>query len=214
MTHVAPSTIVNQLQWRYATKVFDPSRKISADHWAALEASLILAPSSYGLQPWKFIVVTTQTVKDKLPAAAWNQSQPKDCSHFVVIAARKVTDAGFVQKFVHSIADQRSVPVESLDGYKQMMLDKAGRNPAGNLEWNARQCYIALGMLLESAALLGIDACPMEGIVQASMDELLGLAGSDYTAVVACALGYRATDDKYAELKKVRFAPSEVVQHI
>lgn len=214
MSHIQPSTIVSQLQWRYATKAFDSSKKITATDWAALEASLVLAPSSYGLQPWKFVVVTTQAVKDKLPAAAWNQSQPKDCSHFVVIAARKMTDPGYVQKFVDSIAAQRGVPASSLEGYKQMMLDKAGRNPAGNLDWNTRQCYIALGMLMESAALLGIDSCPMEGIVPASVDEILGLSGSDYTTVVACALGYRASDDKYAELKKVRFAPSDVVQHI
>ncbi len=214
MSHVQPSTIIQQLEWRYATKAFDPSRKISATDWAALESAMILAPSSYGLQPWKFVVVTSDAVKGKLPAAAWNQTQPKDCSHFVIIAARRTMDVAHVQKFVESIAAQRGVPVASLDGYKQMMLDKANRNPAGNFEWNSRQCYIALGMLLEAAALLGIDACPMEGIVPDAVDEIVGLKGTDYGAIVACALGYRAADDKYASLKKVRFTSDEVVKYL
>ncbi|MFN9717798.1 MAG: NAD(P)H-dependent oxidoreductase [Planctomycetota bacterium] len=214
MTHVQPSTILQQLGWRYATKVFDPSRKISDGDWAALEQSLVLAPSSYGLQPWKFIVVTSDEVKEKLPSAAWNQPQPRDCSHFVIIAARRSMDAAYIDSFVEMIAAQRGVAVAMLDGYKQMMVDKANRNPAGNFEWNVRQCYIALGMLLETAAMLGIDACPMEGIVPDAIDELVGLKGTDYRAVVACALGYRAADDQYASLAKVRFSPVDVIRYL
>lgn len=214
MTHVLPSTIIQQLGWRYATKAFDRSRKISAADWAALESAMVLSPSSYGLQPWKFIVVTTDEVKEKLPAAAWNQPQPKDCSHFVIIAARRTMDAAYVERFVEMIASQRGVPVATLDGYKQMMMDKANRNPAGNFEWNARQCYISLGMLIETAAMLGIDACPMEGIVPDAIDEIVGLKGTDYRAVVACALGYRAAGDQYASLKKVRFSSVEVITYL
>ena len=84
----------------------------------------------------------------------------------------------------------------------------------GHIEWNSRQCYIALGFLLETAALLGIDACPMEGIIPQKMDEALGLTGSDFTSTVACALGYRSVEDSYASHGKVRYPAEEVVKHI
>lgn len=214
MTAVSRTTIVQQLAWRYATKEFDPSKKISADDWQTLETALIQSPSSYGLQPWQFVVVTNPEVKAQLPAAAWGQSQPKDCSHFVVIAARKSTDPDYVQKLIHSIAAQREVPVASLGEYKQAILGKTTGMKNGHAEWNARQCYIALGFLLETAALLGIDACPMEGIVRDKIDELLGLTNTEYTATVACALGYRASQDKYATDKKVRYSAEDLIRRI
>jgi nitroreductase len=211
MTSTIREALSSQLAWRYATKQFDPTRRISDADWSVLEQSLILAPSSYGLQPWKFAVVTDPALKATLPDASWGQSQPKDCSHFVVIAARQQTDDGFVQKLIESIAHTRNVPVESLEGLKSAILSKSRRNPAEHLIWNSKQCYIALGFLLHSAALLGIDACPMEGIVPPKMDELLSLTGSGYTSVVACALGYRAADDKYATAPKVRYASEDVI---
>jgi nitroreductase len=207
-------TVLQQLSWRYATKVFDATRKISADDWKTLETAMIHAPSSFGLQPWKFMVVTTQSVKDQLPEAAWGQSQPRDCSHFVVIAARKTTDPDYVQKFIDTSATVQGVPVSALDGYKQAILGKTTGMKNGHLEWNSRQCYIALGFLLETAAMMGIDACPMEGIVRDKVDELLGLSGGEYTSTVACALGYRSSQDKYASARKVRYSSSDVVQYI
>jgi len=214
MSTVSGEVILQQLAWRYATKEFDPTKKISADHWKTLETAIIHAPSSYGLQPWKFVVITDQAVKDQLPAAAWGQSQPKDCSHYVVIAARKTTDPDFVQKLVDATAAARGVSSASLDGFHQAILGKTSGMKDGHQEWNSRQCYIALGFLLETAALLGIDACPMEGIIRDRMDEVLGLTGSDYTATVACALGYRSSQDKYAAAKKVRYSDSDVIKRI
>ncbi len=206
--------ILQKLAWRYATKEFDSTRKISDENWKVLETAIISSPSSYGLQPWKFVVITNQTVKDQLPDAAWGQSQPKDCSHYVVIAARKTTDADYVQKLIDAMAAERSVPVESLSGYKQAVLSKTGGMSNGHQEWNSRQCYIALGFLLETAALLGIDACPMEGIVRDKMDLLLGLTDTGYTATVGCALGYRSSSDKYAEAKKVRYSAADLIKRI
>ncbi len=214
MTTNTGELILQKLSWRYATKGFDPSRKISPEDWAVLEKAMILAPSSYGLQPWQFIVVTDQAVKDRLPAAAWGQTQPKDCSHFVVIAARRATEPGYVQKLIEATADKREVPASTLDGYKQSILGKTTGMKDGHWEWNSRQCYIALGFLLESAALMGIDACPMEGILRDKMDEALGLVSSEYSSTVACSLGYRAIDDKYAEASKVRYPAIELVRHI
>jgi nitroreductase len=210
----AGQTVLQQLSWRYATKVFDSTKKISAEDWETLETAIIHAPSSFGLQPWKFVVVTTQSVKDQLPQAAWGQSQPRDCSHFVVIAARKTTDPDYVQKLIDTTSTIQGVPASALDGYKQAILGKTTGMKNGHLEWNSRQCYIALGFLLETSALMGIDACPMEGIVQDKMDELLGLSGGEYTSTVACALGYRSNQDKYAAARKVRYSASDVVQHI
>ena len=214
MSVVSGEVILQQLSWRYATKEFDSTRRISAELWKILETAIIHAPSSYGLQPWKFVVVTDQTVKNQLPDAAWGQTQPKDCSHYVVIAARKTTDADYVQKLIDTIASERAVSVESLSGYKQAVLAKTSGMASGHQEWNSRQCYIALGFLLETAALLGIDACPMEGIVRDKMDVLLGLTDSGYTATVGCALGYRSANDKYAEAKKVRYSAADVIKRI
>lgn len=214
MSVVSGEVILQQLSWRYATKEFDTTRRISAELWKTLETAIIHAPSSYGLQPWKFVVITDQTVKDQLPDAAWGQTQPKDCSHFVVIAARKSTDADYVQKLIDTMAAERSVSAESLSGYKQAVLAKTTGMTGGHQEWNSRQCYIALGFLLETAALLGIDACPMEGIVRDKMDVLLGLTDSGYAATVGCALGYRSTSDKYAAAKKVRYSAADVIKRI
>ncbi len=214
MSAMSGEIILQQLAWRYATKEFDATKKVPAELWKILETAMIHAPSSYGLQPWKFVVVTDQAVKDQLPSAAWGQSQPKDCSHYVVIAARKTTDAEYVEKLIEATAATRGVTPTSLNGLRQAILGKTNGMKDGHQEWNSRQCYIALGFLLETAALLEIDACPMEGIIRDRMDDVLGLTGSDYTATVACALGYRSSQDKYAAAKKVRYSESDVIKRI
>lgn len=206
-------SILNALSWRYATKRFDPTRKIHSSDWRVLEQSLIMAPSSYGLQPWKAIVVQSEGLKQQLPSAAWGQTQPAECSHFVVFAARRHVDRSYVVSVIQRMADVRGVATETLDGLRDAILSKTA-GMTDHLPWTARQCYIALGFLLQSAALLKIDACPMEGIIPAKVDELLGLTGTDYTAVVACALGYRSATDKYAAAPKVRLETSAAVQHM
>ena len=120
----------------------------------------------------------------------------------------------FVQKLIDSMAVESGSPVALLDGLKKAILSKTEATRDAHLHWNSHQCYIALGFLLESAALLGIDACPMEGIIADRMDERLGLTGSDYTSVVGCALGYRDSSDRYALKKKIRYAAADVVKHI
>jgi len=130
----------------------------------------------------------------------------------VVVAARKSVEPEYVDAFLGRTASMRNVSVESMKGYRGMILSFMGRmNPQQQLEWARNQAYIALGQLLASAAILGIDACPMEGIVAAEYDKLLGLEGTDYTTVVGCALGFRHPEDNYALATKVRFEHSEVV---
>jgi nitroreductase len=198
-----PRTLVRQLEWRYATKRYDPARQISDKDWAALRRALVLSPSSYGLQPWRFFAVSNPTVRAQLAAAAYGQRQVVDASHFVVLAARKGLNAADVQRLIDRVAEVRNVPAASLDGYKQMMLNYVrGRAPGDVDQWSARQVYLALGNLLTSAAVLGIDATPMEGLDAAQFDKILGLEPKGYTSLCAVALGYRAPDDAYASAPK------------
>ena len=213
---VLNDTLLNQLHWRYATKQFDPSRKVPTTDWKTLEETLVLTPSSFGLQPWRFIVVTDQTTKDKLVPASWGQRQVADASHVVVFAIKKNVGPAEVDRYLARIAEVRGVGVDSLNGFREVLTGFLAQ-PADAFdanEWSSRQVYIALGNFLTSAALLGIDTCPMEGIEPARYDEVLGLSAQGYQTVVVAAAGYRAAEDKYAALPKVRFAPEEVIAHV
>ncbi len=205
--------LIGALNWRYAAKRFDSTRRLDDATWAALEQSLILTPSSYGLQPWKFIVVTDETTKAKLPAMSWNQQQPKDCSHMVVLAARRTMDAAYVDRFIDSVEASRSLPAGALEGYRKVLHSTTGSMET-HLDWNSRQVYIALGQLMVAAAMLAVDTCPMEGIVPKDYDALLGLTDTEYTPVFGCAVGNRHPDDKQATAVKVRFPASDLVIHI
>lgn len=215
MSTIPGESLLQQLNWRYATKKFDPTKKISTADWAVIEQALILTPSSYGLQPWKFIVVTDPALKAKLRPASWNQSQVEDCSHLVVLTAKLDITLADVDHFIERTAEVRGVSIESLAGYKGYMVGDLVTGPRHAIihEWAARQTYIALGNLMTAAALLGVDACPFEGIEPVKYDEILGLKGTGYATISACPLGYRADDDKYASAPKVRFEAKDVVDH-
>lgn len=216
MNTITPDTLLHALNWRYATKKFDPAKRIPAPIWATLEQALVLSPSSVGLQPWKFIVVTDPAMRARLRPAAWDQPQVVDCSHFVVLAVRRNLGVEHVDRHVARMAEVRGLTVESLANFRTMVtgnLDQAHKE--GRLDtWQAHQVYIALGQFMASAALLGVDTCPMEGFEPARFDEILGLVGTGYGAVVACAAGYRAADDKFAKMKKVRFKPDDVITRV
>lgn len=215
-TAIPPQQLVDALNWRYATKKFDPTKKIPADIWHALEQSLVLSPSSIGLQPWKFFVVTNQEVKTKLQAASYRQAQVVDCSHFVAFAVRRDIDAAHVERHIERMIELTGATPEQMTKFRAMTmrnLDKA--RVEGKLDtWQEHQVFIALGKFVASAALLAVDTCPMEGIEPAKYDEILGLTGTNYATAVACAAGYRSPDDKYATMKKVRFKPEDVVVRI
>lgn len=213
MPTTSPESVLSALNWRYATKQFDPSKKIPSETWKALEQSLILAPSSYGLQPWKFVVVSDPALRAKLRPVSWNQPQITDASHLVVLCRRTTMDAKEVHRFAARISEVRGVPVSAFQGYVDMMLGTVNNFPAGfdSGTWNAKQVYIALGFFLAACAMVGVDACPMEGIDAGKYDEILGLKGSDYATTVVAAAGYRAATDAMAGMKKVRFAAEDVV---
>ncbi len=214
MKPVPDEVVLRQLQWRYATKKFDPARKIAAEDWRLLEQALVHAPSSFGLQPWKFFVVTDPDLKAKLKAVSWNQAQITEASHLVVFAVKKNLGAAEIDRYLARIAEVRGVPLDSLDGFKKMLLGSLSRPVEQVNAWATRQLYIALGFFLSAAAMLGIDACPMEGFQPEQYDEILGLSEMGYGATVLATAGYRAADDPYVKLPKVRYKAEDVVIHL
>jgi nitroreductase len=209
-----PQSLLTALGWRYAVKAFDPSARITEDVWDALERSLVLTPSSYGLQPWKFLVITDPELKARLEPHAWNQKQVTQCSHFVVFLVKRGVNETDVDRWIARMSEVQGVPVEKLKGYKDFMMSDFVNGPRKAVvdEWAARQVYIALGNFMTSAAVLGVDTCPMEGIVPPKFDEVLGLTGTGYATVVACAAGHRSAGDKYASSPKVRYPASAVIE--
>lgn len=210
------NTIKNALSWRYATKVFDKTKKIPSDQWSLLEDSLVMAPSSYGLQPWKFLIIENPEIRAQLRPVSWNQSQVTDASHLIVFTTLKEISADYVREFIKSNVDVRNVPHESLAGFESMMMKNIveGMDKEYVRTWNHRQAYIAMGFLLETAALLEIDTVAMEGLDPKAYDKILGLENTPYATVSAVALGYRSPEDKYQGAKKVRFSKERVIQKI
>jgi nitroreductase len=199
-------SLLDAMNWRYSVKLFRRGASIDSDLWSSLESCLALSPSSYGLQPWKFIVVTDAALKRKLRLHSWNQAQVEDCSHYVVVCARETIDEPFVDQYIARMIEVRGGTIEQLAGLKKIIVSDLLRGPraAKILEYSTWQCYLALGNLVTAAALLKVDTCPIEGFVPAEYDKILGLAGTGWRSVVCCAAGYRHADDKYQNLKKVR----------
>jgi nitroreductase len=216
MNPITTQQLVNALEWRYATKVFDPDKKIPAELWQTLEHALVLSPSSYGLQPYRFLVIRDAAKRAELLPHSWNQKQVVDCSHYIVFTARtKMTEAD-IDRFLALTSRVRNLPAEALSAYRGMMVGDLVTGPRGKIahEWATRQAYIAIGNLMTCAAVLGVDACPMEGFVPAEYDRVLGLENSGYASVVCCALGYRSANDKYAGLAKVRHEAADLLRVI
>ncbi len=205
------SAFLDALQWRYATKKFDPSKKLSDAQLDALLAELRLAPSSYGLQPYKFLVISDPALRAKLREASWGQPQITEASHLVVMCARTDLGPAYVDEYLKLIADERGVPADSLNGFREILVGFAqNMSQETILTWAKKQVYIALGVLLSAAALAKVDACPMEGFEPAKYDEILGLKAMNLTSTVVCPLGFRSADDAHASMKKVRFPASEL----
>jgi nitroreductase len=212
MSAINSTQLLAQLNWRYATKQFDPARKISEPDWAALEEALLLTASSGGLQPWKFIVVTDPAMRAKLLPASYGQPQIAAASHLVVFASKNNFSEADVDAHLQNVARVQGAPIEALAPLRGMLvggivqrLDESARNA-----WARNQTYIALGNFLTSAALLEIDACPMEGFDRAQYDEILGLKVKGLASAVIATVGYRLPTDKYASAPKVRFPKEQV----
>lgn len=195
--------MLHKLQWRYATKQFDPTKEVEEDTVNDLLQAMNLAASSYGLQPYKFIVVHNDELQKKLQEAAFGQPQVADASHLIIIAARTEITEDDISDFINNIAETRNQDVKELEGLAEMMKgDLLSRTKENQLSWAQRQSYIPLGTLLLAAADKKVDACPMEGFNPDAFNEILELDGYHATAMVA--LGYRSIQDKYQHAPKVR----------
>lgn len=203
------SDIIERLNWRYATKVFNPEKKVHPVTLERAMESLRLSASSFGLQPWKFVLVEDSKLKKELLPHSWNQTQVVDADQLVVFCRPTHFGTSDIDRFISFSARERGVPRESLAGYEQMM---KGFLPKMNKEWMEKQIYLALGNFLTSCAVLGLDACPMEGFSAPDYDRILGLEQKGLASVVVCPVGYRdAEKDKYAQLKKLRYPLNELV---
>lgn len=212
---LSADAVLAALHWRYATKKFDPTRKLSDDQWRKLEQTLILSASSYGLQPYKFLVVQEPALRAQLLPAAYGQHQITGCSHLVVFAARLDVTEQDVEHYMARITEVRGVERAHLEGFAKVIKGDVVNGPRHAViqEWCARQAYIALGELMTVAAVESIDVCPLEGFDPGKFDEMLGLPAAGYRAVVLAAVGHRAGDDGAASLPKVRFPVGELIEH-
>jgi nitroreductase len=213
MSRVDNEILFKQMTWRYACKKFDPAKKIREADWNILAETLRHAASSYGLQPWKFIVVQNPEIRKELRNLSWGQSPVTDASHFVVLTYKEKMDEEHIDRHVKQTAKIQGIDVQKLDGYRNVMIGDLVKGPRAQVIkwWAQRQTYIAMGSFLTTAAMMEIDALPMEGLDPAGYDKVLGLEDGGYKTVAAIACGYRADDDKYQFSKKVRFDLSDVI---
>ncbi len=206
------STILAVFRWRYATKQFDPTKKLTADQLNTLLTALHLSASSYGLQPWKFIVISNPALQAQLRVAAFNQPQITDASHVIVLAVKKTIDEAYVNSHIENIANSRGVTLDSLADYRARMLGSfTGKTPQMILDWATSQVYLALGVLLTVAAVEKIDVCPMEGFDNAKFDAILGLDHMGVQSAVVAAVGFRSATDSFAQAAKVRWPKDQVI---
>ena len=205
--------LLEKLNWRYATKMFDSSKKISDKDFDLLLESLRLASSSYWLQPWKFIVVKNPETRAALKEHSWNQGQIVDASHLIVFATQKDFNLSNIEAHLVETAKSRWVEVSALDWYKGMMVKNLLENLTKDqlMTWQRDQVHIALWFLLTACADLQIDSCAIWGFDAWKYDEILGLDKLWLTSVVVCPVWYRSSEDKYSSIPKTRFAKSEVV---
>jgi len=205
--------IIEKLGWRYATKKFNSGMNLSESKMDVLKQAIQFAPTSYGLQPFQVVFVKNPEIREKLKAASWGQSQITDSSVLAVFTRKKDINESEVDSFIQNIVNTRGVPKEMLVQYEAMMkgtinsLDESQKS-----SWIDKQIYIALGFLLNTAAVIDVDTCPMEGFDRTQYDEILGL--TETTSVVVCALGYRDETDDYQNYKKVRKSQDDLFVNI
>lgn len=212
---MTPSELLSALNFRYATKAFDPSKSIPAETWDALLESLVLAPSSFGLQPWRFLVIEDPAVRAQLREVSWNQGQVTDADKLVVFTSRTDLTPEDTARWLARVAEVQGQDPADLAGFGKVVDGFANNLTVEQRhDWNTRQTYLALGQFMTSAALLGIDTCPLEGMDPASYDRILGLEDSGYATCVGCAVGYRSADDHHAARPKARFPRDQVIRTI
>ena len=205
------STTLENLNWRYATKKFDATRKIADKDLATIKEAVRLSASSYGLQPYKILIIESPELRAELQPAAWGQTQIVDASHLIIFANQTNFGDAEIEAFGKNMVETREIPAESIQGYVDFMKSKISTLPLETRNnWTAKQTYIALGNLLNVAAELKIDATPMEGFEAEKVNEILGLDKLGLNAAVIATLGYRHEEDATQHYKKVRKSNEEL----
>lgn len=200
------------MQFRHACKLFDETKKISDEDMITILETGRLSPSSFGIEPWKFLVITDQTLKEKIKPVCWDQAQITSCSHLVIILAA-IDDARVESGVVRKRFERWGMPDETLEFYLNLYANHLGHTLSSDeniLAWTARQTYIAAANMMTGAAYLGIDSCPMEGFEKEKVEEVLGLDTTKYQLSLVLSFGYRANDQQ----PKTRLALDEVVEYI
>lgn len=208
-------SLLNSLKWRYATKQFDNTKKVSDDDLEKIKEAIQLSASSYGLQLYKAVFVKDQAIKDQLVPATWGQKQVADASAVIVLASYKSVKPEDVDSYVERMADVRGMSAADLSGFGDFVKGKMAETPADAQQvWTNKQTYIALGNILAMCGELQIDSCPMEGFEPEKYNEILGLNEKGLNATVVIPVGYRSSEDKYAAAPKVRRTDSDLFLEI
>lgn len=206
-------SILHKLQWRYATKKFDPEKVVAEKDITELLKAMNLSASSSGLQPYKFFVIHNPQLQQQLREVSYDQPQVTDASHIIVIAAKTEVSPEYVKNYIQRTAEIRGITVSSLEGLQQSLLKRIrSKNLHEQLQWAQRQCYLPLATLLIAAADLKIDVCPMEGFIPEEYDRILGLQNQGLHATVIAAVGYRSHEDKLQHAKKSRRTLDDIVE--
>lgn len=199
------STFIENQNWRYATKKYDATKKVSQSDFEILKEAIRLSTSSYGLQPYKVLIIENPEIREKLKPVSWNQSQITDASHLIVFANETTTGSTEIDALVKNMSETRDVPLANLSGYGDFMKSKINDlSLEKKSNWTARQTYLALGNLINAAAELKIDVTPMEGFDPQAYNEILGLDAHNLNAVLVAAVGYRHAEDATQFYAKVR----------
>ncbi|MBP9761345.1 MAG: NAD(P)H-dependent oxidoreductase [Candidatus Magasanikbacteria bacterium] len=209
------NTYIENLMWRYATKQFDPTKKLTDEQLHTVLEAMRLAPTSFGIQPYKLYLVENPDVRMQLRDASWGQSQVTDASRFIVVASRIGIGEEDITRFVENIKKTRGQSQEEVQAYQDMMMGSVMNiSEADRDSWCARQSYIALGFGLSAAAQMQVDACPMEGFDVQKINEILNIPADGYSARAYLSLGFRSSEDKYAEAPKVRYSEEEIIKRV
>ena len=193
------------LRWRYATKKFDPDKVVPEAMIDAIVDAANLSATSYGLQPFQFVIIRNRELQQKLIASSYGQKQVADASHVIVIATRTDVDKKYIREYYEMVEEHRGLDRGTLSEYADTVSKTIGKmSDVDRMEWAAKQAYIALGTLLAACAAFELDSCPMEGFVPQEYNDLLGLGDKHLHAAVVLPVGYRADDDPEQHQAKVR----------
>ncbi|GAA4048906.1 NAD(P)H-dependent oxidoreductase [Flavobacterium chungnamense] len=202
---------IKDANWRYATKKFDATKKISSEDLASLKEAIRLTASSYGLQPYKVLIVENPDLRAQLQPVSWGQSQIVDASHLLVFANIINFGEKEIDATINNMATTRNLPIEALQGYGDFMKSKLVSLPEDvKNTWTSKQTYLALGNLMNAAAELKIDVTPMEGFEPEKYNEILGLDKLGLNASLVATIGYRHEEDATQHYAKVRKSEEEL----